>query len=216
VCPTGALSQADLSPAQCEEMRPELLPGAAQVEHLLRARRSIRSFTEQAVPQTTLAHLLDIAACAPSASNGQPVEWLVIYDSDLVRRLGQMALDWHYQQALSAERPTRYLRTFAVAHKQHLDMICRGAPHLVIAHTLSGAQTDGVIALTYLELAAFGHGLGACWCGFIHGAISGSPAIRETAGFPAGRGMSGALLIGYPRFSFARVPPRNGARVQWK
>jgi nitroreductase/NAD-dependent dihydropyrimidine dehydrogenase PreA subunit len=216
VCPTGALWQVDLSPVQCEDVRPDLLPGAAQVEQLLRVRRSMRSFTEQPVPQTMLARLLDIAACAPSASNGQPVEWLVIYDSDMVRRLGQMALEWLYQQALSAERPSRYLRTFAVAGEQHLDMICRGAPHLVIAHTPPGAQTDGVIALTYLELAAFGSGLGACWCGFIHGAIAAEPAIRETAGLPMGRAVAGALLIGYPRYSYARVPPRNPARVQWK
>jgi nitroreductase/NAD-dependent dihydropyrimidine dehydrogenase PreA subunit len=212
VCPTGALSQADLCPADCEAVRRDLLPDSTQVEHLLRTRRSIRSFTEQPVPQDTLIRLLDIAACAPSGSNSQPVEWLVIYDTAVVRRLAPMILDWLRQQP----GPPRYGRTFAFAHENGLDVICRGAPHMVIAHTPLGGQTDGVIDLSYAEVAAYGMGMGACWCGFANWAITGSPQISEAVGLAPGRVSSGVLLLGYPRYSYERVPPRNPARIQWK
>jgi ferredoxin len=66
VRPTEALSQADLSPERCEDIRPDLLPYAAQVEHLLRSRCSIRSFMEQWVPQDHLALPLNIASSVPT------------------------------------------------------------------------------------------------------------------------------------------------------
>ena len=176
-------------------MRRDVLPDSTQVEHLLRTRRSIRSFTEQPVPQATLTRLLDIAACAPSAGNSQSVEWLVVYDTAVTRRLAALALDWLRQQP----GPPRYGRLFAFAHERGLDVICRGAPHMMIAHTPPGGQTDGVIALAYLELAAYGMGLGACWCGFMQRAITGSPEIGEAVGLPSGRASSGVLLLGYPR-----------------
>jgi nitroreductase len=111
---------------------------------------------------------------------------------------------------------TRYGRIFAFAHENGLDVICRGAPHMVIAHTPPGGQTDGVIALTYAEVAAYCMGLGACWCGFAQWAITGSPQISEAVGLPAGRVSSGVLLLGYPRYTYERVPPRSPARIQWK
>jgi nitroreductase/NAD-dependent dihydropyrimidine dehydrogenase PreA subunit len=211
VCPTGALSQANLSAAQCQAVEPGRLPDAAQVEHMLRSRRSIRAFTDQPVSQDTLIRLLNTAACAPSASNSQPVEWLVIHDTAVVRRLGLMILDWLRRQPASP----RYARLFEHAHAHGLDLVCRGAPHMVIALTPAGGQTDGVIALTYLELAAYGQGLGACWCGFANLAINGSSEIGEIVALPSGWESSGVMLLGYPRYIYARVPPRNPARIQW-
>jgi len=216
VCPTGALSHRNLSPAECEEMRPDIFPNANQVEHLLRTRRSIRSFTGQPVPQAILTRLLDITSYAPSAGNTQPVEWLVIYDSAVVRRIGRLALDWLYQHAVSGGWSRRYLSTFACAQERQLDVVCRGAPHLIIAHVLPGQESNASIALTYLELAAYGLGLGACWCGFVNAAIEASPLVRETTGLPADRVVGGALLIGYPRYVYERVPSRKTPCVQWR
>jgi nitroreductase/ferredoxin len=212
VCPTGALYHENLSPAHCERVRRDILPDTIQVEHLMRTRRSIRSFIDQPVEQQTLTRLLDMASCAPSGGNSQPVQWLVIYDTAVLRHLAPMVLDWLRQQAGT----DRYGRTFAFAHERGLDVICRGAPHMVIAHTPPGRQTDGVIALSYLELAAYGMGLGACWCGFVQRAITGSPQISEAVGLPSGRASSGVLLLGHPRYTYQSVPPRNPARIHWK
>jgi nitroreductase/NAD-dependent dihydropyrimidine dehydrogenase PreA subunit len=212
VCPVGALTLRSMSPAHCADVRPELLPSAAQAEQFLRSRRSIRTFEERSVPRDVLARLLDIARYAPSGSNRQPVEWLVIYDTGEVRRMAQMALAWLCQQSTTSS----YADTFAYAAERGLDVVCRGAPHIVIAHTPEGRQTDGAIALTYLELGAYALGLGACWSGFAHSALNGSPALREMLGLATERVICGVMLLGYPKYAYPRVPLRNAARVIWR
>jgi nitroreductase/NAD-dependent dihydropyrimidine dehydrogenase PreA subunit len=212
VCPVGALALRTMSPEQCEKVRRPLLPDAAQVAHLLRTRRSIRSFDERPVPQDELARLVEVATYAPSGSNSQPVEWLIIHDTALVRQVAPLMLGWLHQ---NWPMP-RLARTFAFAYERGLDVVCRGAPHMVIAHTPPGAERHGMIAITYLELAAYGAGLGACWCGFADGAIKGSPEIRQAVGLPEGRANAGVLLLGYPRHAYSRVPLRNPARITWR
>jgi nitroreductase len=201
-----------MSPEQCEEVCQPLLPDAAQTRHLLRARRSIRSFEERPIPQDELARLIEVAAYAPSGSNSQPVEWLVIHNTALVRRLAPLMLDWLIQHWTAL----RLGRTFAVAHERGLDVVCRRAPHMVIAHTPPGTVGQGLIAVTYLELAAFGAGFGACWCGLADATIKGSSEIRQAVGLPEGRASAGVLLLGYPRYTYSRVPLRNPTRISWR
>jgi nitroreductase/NAD-dependent dihydropyrimidine dehydrogenase PreA subunit len=211
VCPAGALSLGSTTPDKCPEVRADLLPDAAQAEHLLRTRRSIRTFRKEPVPRPEIERLLDIVRHAPSGSNGQPVEWMVVHDTERVSRIASTTLDWLRQQSMAP----RYGRTFDVAAERGVDAVCRGAPHLVVAHTPAGQEGDGIIALTYLELAANGLGLGACWCGFVGGAIRGSPAVRKLVELPDGRSAAGVMLLGYPRYAYHRIPPRKAARVRW-
>ena len=156
VCPVGALALRTMSPGQCEEVHQPILPDATQVASLLRTRRSIRSFEERPVPQDELTRLIETATYAPSGGNSQPVEWLIIHDTALVRQVAPLMLDWLRQNWAMP----RYARTFTFAYEHDLDVVCRGAPHMVIAHTPAGAERHGLIAITYLELAAFGAGLG--------------------------------------------------------
>ncbi len=94
VCPHGALSHTIMTPEQCPPMQKELIPKPEQIEHLMRARRSIRTFKEHAVERELLGRLIDVARFAPTGRNSQTVSWLVIHDSEEVARLAGMAIDW--------------------------------------------------------------------------------------------------------------------------
>ena len=94
VCPTGALSLSTMSPETCPPIRKEMLLNPEQVEHFLRSRRSIRTYTDQAVDRETLSQLITLATYAPSGHNTQPVQWRVIYDTGEVRRLAGLVVDW--------------------------------------------------------------------------------------------------------------------------
>jgi nitroreductase/NAD-dependent dihydropyrimidine dehydrogenase PreA subunit len=212
VCPTAALSLRDMAPEDCPNVDEAGLPSAAQVEIFLRARRSIRTYEKRLVPPETLEKLIDIARYGPTGGNSQPVEWLVIYDPVDVQKLAGLVEEWMLQSPAGSA----YSGSLPRAKARGIDLICRGAPHVVIAHTPPGRETDGVIALEYLELAAFAMGLGPCWGGFINGAAHNWPPAQEFLALPEGRVCCGAMLLGYPVYSFRRLPSRNPARVIWR
>lgn len=220
VCPHGAASLNGMAPEQFPRVRSDCLPGREQIAHVLRARRSIRTFTRQAVERETLAVLIDVARYAPSASNRQPARWLVIYGAAEVRRLAGLTVDWMRaglpSQPAAAQRNS--LR-FIAAWDAGLDMVCRGAPHLALAYAPANypwAVTDCAIALTYLELAAPSFGLGACWAGILTNAARQWPPLRDAVALPEGHIVYGAMMIGYPRHRYYRLPPRNEAQVTWR
>ena len=51
----------------------------------LRARRNVRQFTEQPVPEEALDRILEAGRRAPSAGNWQPWNFVVVTDRALVR-----------------------------------------------------------------------------------------------------------------------------------
>lgn len=218
VCPRGALSLKTMTPDDCPSVRADLLPSAEQVDHFLRTRRSIRTFEDRVVPREVIARLIDVARYAPSGSNRQPVEWLVVYDSQEVRRLARLVEEWlrHTTREQPQSSTPSYASTLARASEKRLDLTCRGAPHVVLAHAPKGLEANGVIALTYLELAAYSLGVGACWAGFLNGAAQNWPPMQEALGLPRGHVSCGALLVGYPTYRYRRVPLRNEPRIAWR
>jgi nitroreductase len=167
-----------------------------------------------------LAKLIDVARFAPSASNRQPVRWLVIHEGAEVRRLAGLVVDW-----IRAALPTQ--TTAARRNNQRvislwesgIDMICRGASHLIVACGPTDspwAASDCAIALTYLELAAPSLGLGACWGGFFTAAARQWPPLQEALALPDGQVVCGALMVGYPRYRYHRLPGRNEPQITWR
>lgn len=55
------------------------------------ARRSIRAFEPDPVPESDLREMLRVAGLAPSAFNVQPWRWVVVRDPDLKARLAEAA-----------------------------------------------------------------------------------------------------------------------------
>ena len=220
VCPHGAASITGMSPEQLPTARQEWLPGREQVAHFLRARRSIRTYLPQPVEREVLAALLDVARYAPSASNRQPVRWLIVYEPSEVRRTAGLVVDW-MRAGVSAqtEAVRRYNERLIAFWDSGRDVICRGAPHLIIAcgpDRIPVAATDCAIALTYVELAAPSFNLGACWAGFFTAAARQWPPLQEALVLAEGYSVCGAMMIGYPRYRYHRLPLRNEAHIIWR
>jgi nitroreductase len=73
-----------------------------------------------------------------------------------------------------------------------------------------------LIAGTYLELAAFGFGLGACWAGYVNMAINMDEDTRKFTGLPARATAGAVMMVGYAKYRYQRIPARNPAKVIWK
>jgi len=219
ICPQGALAQRAMSPEQCEPLQASSLPSAAQLEHLMRGRRSIRTFKKEPLPREVLAKLIEVARYAPTGSNLQHVRWLVVYDEAEVRRLARLTEDW-LRHKVAAQPDNAVLarngKVLARAVEQGYDLTGRGAPHVVIAYGLRGRETNGIIALTFLELAAFAQGLGACWAGWLSNAAREWAPVQEALGLPEGYTCAGAMMIGSPKYKYQRLPQRNEAQIAWR
>jgi nitroreductase/NAD-dependent dihydropyrimidine dehydrogenase PreA subunit len=221
VCPHAALSLHSMNSEQCPPIRKALLPGFEQIDHFLRARRSIRSFQARAVDREILLKLIDTARYAPSGHNLQPVHWLVIQDSDEVHRLAGIVANWmrwviEHEPALAE---TMRLDVVVSLWESGIDRILRSAPHLAVAHGLAElrvTQSSCFIALAYLELAAFAHGLGACWAGYFAAAAASFGPMQDALSLPEGHCTVGAMMLGHPTYAYHRIPLRNEPRIVWR
>jgi nitroreductase/NAD-dependent dihydropyrimidine dehydrogenase PreA subunit len=215
VCPHGAVLHETLPMKDTLPIDHTLAVSVPALNQLVRSRRSVREFRDEPVPQALVSEIIDVARWAPSAVNRQPVHWLVIQTPAEVKRLAGLVVDYLRQGNKLEPRYTRYIDLW----EQGKDPILRNAPHLAVIHAPDEwlwSSVDSTIALTQFELAAVAQGIGTCWAGFLMRAANGHPPLKEALGIPADHSVFGALMYGFPRYRYHRVPPRREAPIQWR
>lgn len=220
VCPHAAISLAVMKPEDCPPVYKRMALGRERVEHFLRSRRSIRTYKNKEIERDSLMDLIDIAHHAPTGSNSQQVGWLVINSRDRVRALSGIAAEWmrHLIREKNPIAEKYRMEGIVRAWDMGVDLICRGAPGLVVTHApkeYTVAQVDCTIALTFLSLAAPSFNLGTCWAGFFTIAASHWPPLKQALSLPEGHECFGAMMIGYPKYTYHRLPLRKEAHIMW-
>jgi nitroreductase/NAD-dependent dihydropyrimidine dehydrogenase PreA subunit len=219
VCPHGALDHADVPLAECPSVDPVLAISKAQAEQFLRSRRSVRQFADKPVDAETLQRLIEIARYAPTGSNGQPLEWLVINDKTRLGELAGQVVDWMKGVLKDPKAKIMpYLPMLVKAWDAGIDSILRSAPCLVTAMAPATARNGMVelsLALSYLELAAPLSGLGTCWAGLLQAAMLSNPALKQAVGVPAQMPHFYPMMIGYAKVRYHRLPQRKAPKITW-
>jgi len=220
VCPHGAISLGTMKVEDCPPIRRDLMLSAEQVEQFLRSRRSIRTYQEREIEKDVLKKVIDLGRYAPSGSNSQQVQWLVYYSRDKVKELTEKAVDWMRFLVSKKEPIAEQYRMARIIEgwENGLDIITRGAPGLIITHApkdYAVAQIDSAIALTFVDLAAPTFGLGTCWAGFFMIAASYWPPLQRALALPEDHTTYGAMMIGYPKYKYQRLPLRKEPKVTW-
>ena len=221
VCPTASFSHSEMLVGKCPPIQKELHLSIAQCEHFLRSRRSIRAYKEKSVPKNELLKLVDIARYAPTGHNSQSVEWLVLGSRDELKHLAGVTIDWMRWMLDNMSEIALSLHMNMVISKWEagIDIILRNAPAVIIAHAAKHdrmAQTSSTIALSYLELAATSMGLGCCWAGYFYTAATTFPPMMEALLLPQGHQCMGAMMVGYPKFRYHRLPLRKPPKITWR
>ena len=142
------------------------------VREAAEARRSIRAFEPDPIPQEDLEAILDVVRRAPSAFNLQPWRFVIVETPELKERLAEAA---HGQRQVRSAPAVIVLYTDACDALEHVDEVLHpGMDPEKKARSRNGilrsfaARTDderetwgmgqGYIALGYLLLAAEAHG----------------------------------------------------------
>ena len=221
VCPTGSLSHREIPLDRCLPVRKDFLLTAEHCEYFLRSRRSIRVYKKKQVPRKDIARLIEIARYAPSGHNSQCAEWLVLGNKDELRKLAGIVADWMRWMIGNMTEIASYLHLDRTVKRwaDGKDIILRDAPAVIIAHAAKDngmAPVACTIALTYLELAATSMGLGCCWAGYFNAAATTFPPMIEALQLPAGHQSFGSMMVGYPKFSYHRLPVRKSLGITWR
>lgn len=185
----------------------------------LKKRRSVRHFTKEPVPKEKILEILDIARYAPSGTNGQPVQWLVIHDPEKVRKIAELTIEWIKNLQNTAHPMSAYVPLLISEWEQGNDIICRGAPHLLFAHIPeenSIAPVDAIIALTHFDIAAPAFSVGTCWAGFVAAASMLYEPLLKELGLPQGRKPAYAMMFGYPKYKVYGIPRRKPLEITWQ
>lgn len=156
----------------------------------IRARRSVRRYLSDPVPDEVLEELLSAAILAPSAGNAQPWRFIVVRDLKLREDLVAAA----YGQSFLAEAPV-------------VIVVCADLERARRAYHQRGETLyclqDTAAAIQNLLLAATAKGLGTCWVGaFDEGKVA------ELLGLPRGLRPVALVPVGKP----AETPPARPRR----
>lgn len=221
ICPTGALSHSSMQPEQCPPADYKLIPGPDQFEHILRLRRSIRRFKKTQPETEIIERMISMAGYAPSGHNLQSVNWQVFNNPDDLNRLVDMVCDWmkHMLKEMPDAPQAPVFKEVVKAREEGMDLVLHQAPILILAHSSinTGIEpTDAAIALGYLDLAALSLDLGCCWAGLFTMAAKFWKPLGEFLDLPKGHQLHGAMMAGYPKLKFQRLPKRKKPAIQWR
>ena len=220
VCPKGALDNPKNPLSRNTEIPEQFSLDPEQAALLLRSRRSIRRYRDDAVPRATMLKLLEIARFAPSGHNSQGISYLVVEGSENLGAVRNIVVEWMREVVrLSPDMARQYYMPALIrAHEAGEDRILRNAPHLIVAHApvnLIAAPVSTVLSLEYVELYAPALGIGTCWAGYTQICARSYPALPEFLKIPQGRSITGILMAGYPKYKYHRLPDRNPLDVAW-
>jgi nitroreductase/NAD-dependent dihydropyrimidine dehydrogenase PreA subunit len=221
VCRDGALNQRKIKSGGCLALKKDLVIRQKQVEQLLHSRRSARQYKAKPVEREKILRLLQIAGYAPSGHNAQPARWIVIMDGHEVRKLAGLVADW--MRGVIDQQPEfamllRLDRSVDSWEKGD-DRILRSAPHLIIGYaprTERTATAAIISAIAYIELAAPALGLGTCWAGYFTSACQSHEPLRKAISLPEDHAVYGAVMVGYPKARYYRIPSRKPVDVIWR
>ncbi len=221
ICPTGAVSIAGIDPKNSTPIK-DRLPDADQLETLIRARRSIRQFKQENIDRSILQRLLDVAASAPTGKNSQSVRFTVIHDVQKLSQFCDVVMAGLGQRVREGQLPpgTEFVASlYHVWEEQHLDLVFRDAPHLLVASaskTGVSPQPDCFIALTTFDLFAQTLGVGTLWCGFVKFLINDlMPEFQQHLGIPEDHVIGYVMMFGYPAVHYTRTTQRGPANIHW-
>jgi nitroreductase len=202
------------------------------VMEAIRTRRSVRKYRATEVPRETILELLTAASLAPSATNRQPWEFVVVHRSYLdqldrtlkeafEQRVASVGADTVRQaiEDLSIPRTNGPDKLKALGHFYRT---LGGAPVAVVVCVPREADpwvwknsvSDAAAAIENLMLAALAQGLGTCW---LTGPLkSRADAIASFLEIPKDMEIVAIVALGYPDHQPA-MPPKKavGEKTRW-
>jgi nitroreductase len=206
---------------------------------LIRRRRSHRRFTDKPVSREVLDKLVDVCRYAPTGSNVQNVEILVLQDPKKIKKLSDLTLESFEKAKVMLEQRVKALKEKGLevpgsmqysldvlrmrnqrmmSREPGRDTVFHKAPVVWIFHSpeaTSAPKDNGVIASTTVALTAMTMGLESTYIGIFEMAASYRPIVEEL-NLPPGHKIFSVLIMGYPAWTYHRTVDRKPIKVRFE
>ena len=143
---------------------------------VIKARRSIRRYKPNTVPEDALLRILKAGRLAPTWANMQGVRYVVIKDTEKINAICQAVNQ-------------KWLKNIPLL----IAVCCSPSESGRNSNNLEYFPVDAAICMEHIILAATNEGLGTCWIGYFD-----EPKIKETLKIPKRTRVIGLTPLGYP------------------
>jgi len=240
LCPTEAIVHHKMDQANFKPVVDEVPFDTDSFIQFIRQRRSHRHFKDKEIPRENLEKLIDTCRYAPTGSNVQTVEIIVLQDAERRQRLSDLTVDFFEDMGARAEKKLEKLNGEGKAPPERLqllqntvqyrdrllqarnvgyDAIFHRAPAVIIFHSplqTSTPKDNCVIASTTMGLTARTMGLGTTYIGLFEMASKNYQPLIEELGLPPGHEVFSVLIMGYPKLTFLKTVDRKPIRTRWE
>jgi len=173
-----------------------------------RNRRSIRRYTEAPVSRETILRILEVGRWAPSASNSQPWEWILVTDREKITKIGKILSD--YITFVRQKNPKYPVHNVDYLQEVPLLIIVAADERVKNAWTPERAnhflQVSMGAAIQNVLLAATSLGLGSVWISGVSEPNT-QKKIKEVLDIPNHVSLFACIPIGH-----SKNPPRRRYR----
>ncbi|MFX1283644.1 MAG: nitroreductase family protein [Promethearchaeota archaeon] len=229
ICPENAIRHDKLDSTQFREIPTTQRISPQDLYTVFQTRRSIRNFEKKAIPRDLIEQLISEARYAPTASNLQNVEYLILQDQAIasfvanVRSFYANVLKIFESSQLKDTVTLRRIRKWSywlTEADKGRDALFYDPPVIIVVYTPdddSLASLNVGYAVAYLMLAAHVNGLGTVNIGYAVEAIRRKPKIAEKLGISIEKYKVFAVLsMGYPVYEYSKIPIRNPVSITWQ
>lgn len=183
---------------------------------IIKTRRSVREYKDEAIPDKEIEFLIDCARYAPSGFNMQPWSFLVIKNKEVLRKLSEAGKKAMIPLLEPVKDASPKAKEFLVFLKTKGTDMFYNVPVLIIILGNKSAMTadwDCAMAAQNMMLAAHSKGIGSCWIGGVLPALMDEGLLKEL-GAPEGYKAVAPVIFGYPRGK-TEAPGRVEPEVRW-
>lgn len=219
ICPTGALSILGLRPTGSRPLAGGY-PESGKLETLIKGRRAVRRYKEENLDPALLQRLLEVAWHAPTGVNSRQVRFTVVDDREKLAKLRGEVMSGLARLVRDNALPEGmdfYAGFVQMWEEKGIDVLFRGAPHLLVAsapQSVPSPLPDCLIALSYFELFAQANGVGTLWDGLAKWAINDLlPETRQSLGIPDDHLIGYVMVFGKPAVHYARTVQHGPAII---
>jgi nitroreductase len=176
------------------------------------ARRAVREFTGEPVPEGSLRQLVAAAVQAPNAANQQPWSFTIVRDKALLARMSQ-EVKAHMRGTSAAGLIAHYFEEYLNDPEFN---VFYNAPTLIVissATTNPWAIEDCALAAENLMLTAHAIGLATCWVGIAQRWLE-TPEGKAALNLPVAQTPVAPIIVGHSKLT---PPPisRGEPMVSW-